>query len=211
VLGIARTLAALGCLWVIGASVTQLAGAWGGGRKDHSQPQGAPRRGVLYNLTAAMLPTHKETVRHHLIEFAAGMMLHAGVLMVLLGAVLAVIDPDVGTAVLHISRPIAGLSLLIGVILLARRIFSWTLRSMSSIDDYLAILAVIGLLLLATGFGGGDGNLTGLLLYTALLLAYLPLGKLRHAVFFFAVRIDLGRRLGHRGTYPPPTESPHGR
>ena len=30
-----------------------------------------------------------------------------------------------------------------------------------------------------------------------------PAGKLRHAVFFFLARVDLGRRLGWRGVYPP--------
>ena len=33
---------------------------------------------------------------------------------------------------------------------------------------------------------------------------YLPLGKLRHVLFCPVARLDLGRRLGYRGTYPPP-------
>ena len=41
------------------------------------------------------------------------------------------------------------------------------------------------------------------MIYTGLLLVYLPLGKLRHAVFFFVARGDYGRRLGFRGVYPP--------
>ena len=49
------------------------------------------------------------------------------------------------------------------------------------------------------------GPASGALLlgYAALIFLYLPLGKLRHAVFFFVARGDYGWRLGHRGVYPP--------
>jgi hypothetical protein len=89
---------------------------------------------------------------------------------------------------------------LLGVGLLVQRMFSPTLRAMSAPDDYLAIVASCGLLALVSI---GPGHETALMLYTSLLLIYLPLGKLRHVVFFFVARADYGRRLGHRGVYPP--------
>ena len=35
-----------------------------------------------------------------------------------------------------------------------------------------------------------------------LLLAYAPLGKIRHCLFFFIARGHLGRHYGRRGTFP---------
>jgi len=37
----------------------------------------------------------------------------------------------------------------------------------------------------------------------ALLLLYIPVGKLRHLVYFFAARYQLGYFYGWRGSWPP--------
>ena len=39
--------------------------------------------------------------------------------------------------------------------------------------------------------------------FTGLLLPYFPLGKLKHAVYFFAARYHLGVFFGHRNVWPP--------
>jgi hypothetical protein len=38
---------------------------------------------------------------------------------------------------------------------------------------------------------------------SVILLLYIPLGKLRHCIFFFRSRIGYGRLLGRRGVLPP--------
>ncbi len=76
---------------------------------------------------------------------------------------------------------------------------------MSAPDDYIAILATCGLLALASGYPIDAASDVVTLIYAVLLFAYLPLGKLRHAVFFFVARGDYGRRLGRRGVYPSAT------
>jgi hypothetical protein len=93
--------------------------------------------------------------------------------------------------------------LLAGLYLLLRRTTSPTLRAMNTPDDYIATLASCGLLALAILDSVSAHGHVVLLVYSALLLIYLPLGKLRHAVFFFIARGDYGRRLGYRGVYPP--------
>ena len=90
-----------------------------------------------------------------------------------------------------------------GIWLLVRRVSSKPLRAISVPDDYIAIMATCGLLALAVIFALASRNPTPLLAYTSVLFVYLPLGKLRHAVFFFVARADYGRRLGYRGVYPP--------
>ena len=125
---------------------------------------------------------------------------HAGVAVSLLGVGLLVVWPERGVVLLALARPLTAVALLAGLYLLVQRMFSPTLRAMSAPDDYLAIVASCGLLALVSI---GPGHETALMLYTSLLLIYLPLGKLRHVVFFFVARADYGRRLGHRGVYPP--------
>ncbi len=198
-----RLLLGLAFIWAATALACQVYRAWGGGRRDYSAPQGHRGRGVIYNFTSAMAPAHKESARNHPGMFAIGVMLHVGVLASLLTVLVLAIDPALASTLLSGVRWIAGVGLLAGLILLIRRPRDANLRAMSSPDDYLAIAATCGLLLLTTLALSFEAGMVVLLLYMAALFVYLPLGKLRHAVFFFAARANYGRRLGYRGVYPP--------
>ncbi|MBU0618371.1 MAG: hypothetical protein KKI02_11685 [Planctomycetes bacterium] len=200
----AKVFAALSILWAIIALVIQVIAARGGGRRDYSRRSGSSVRGVVYNFTVAMMPAHKEAVRRHPVKFTIGVVMHLGVILVLLGVVLLLAWPTAGYRVITFVRPLVALSLLAGIYLFVRRVFSKNLRAMSAPDDYFAILATCGLLALASLYPADAQNQVVLLIYAGLLLVYLPLGKLRHAVFFFVARGDYGRRLGYRGVYPPP-------
>lgn len=203
-LAVVRVLVLLSMLWAALALVVQVLVARGGGRRDFSKRAGRPAGGMAYNFTVAMMPAHKETVKLHPAKFAVGVVMHIGVIVALAGVVLLVVWPTVGCDVIAFARPLTGLSLLAGIYLFVRRIFSQDLRAMSVPDDYVAILATCGLLALAALYPVDVRSQTVFLIYAGLLLLYLPLGKLRHAVFFFVARGEYGRRLGHRGVYPPP-------
>lgn len=198
-----RVVLLISMLWALGASLWQLRGAHGGGRRDYSQRVGDPLRGILYSFTAAMLPTHKETVRLHPGKFAIGMLMHIGVFVSLLALLGSLVAPEMGSRAFHLIRPLNGLALIAALYLLIRRASSETMRAMSSPEDYLAILATAGFLLLSLLWSAHEFVPRAGWLYMTLLFVYLPLGKLRHAVFFFAARGDYGRRLGYRGVYPP--------
>jgi len=198
-----KAFAALSILWAAVALVVQVVAARGGGRKDYSKRSGSPGKGMAYNFTVAMTPAHKETVKRHPVKFAVGVVMHIGVLLATLGVVLLLVWPTAGCRLIAFVRPIVALSLLAGVYLFIRRIFSEDLRVMSVPDDYVAILATCGLLAFACLSPIDAHNQTAFLVYAGLLFVYLPLGKLRHVVFFFAARADHGRRLGYRGVYPP--------
>jgi hypothetical protein len=198
-----RLLTACSILWAFVALTVQVLGARGGGRQDYSRPAGSSARGVWYNFTTAMLPWHKETARLHVTEFVLGVVLHAGVLLSLAGVVVLLVAPTAGQWLLTTLWPVNLSALAGGLWLLVRRARSKLLRAVSVPDDYLAITATCGLLTLAVAFSLIPRNPAPLLTYTSLLFVYLPLGKLRHAVFFFVARADYGRRLGYRGVYPP--------
>lgn len=192
-------------MWAAGALFTQVRAARP--RRDLSVAAGIPRHGQIYFFTVAMLPAHKESVRNHPLEFAIGTLMHAGLLAAFFGAFLAVIHAAAGSAFLRLIWPLFALSFVAAISLLLRRVFGRTLRRMSSPDDYLAITASAGFLAMVLLAGLNERALPAALCYSTLLLIYIPLGKLRHAAFFFAARADLGGRLGYRGALPPSTEA----
>jgi hypothetical protein len=61
---------------------------------------------------------------------------------------------------------------------------------------------VTGFLALAAAGLAGEVPRAAWLWGAAAFFAYVPLGKLRHAVFFFVARGDLYARLGARGVVP---------
>ena len=85
------------------------------------------------------------------------------------------------------------------------------LRSLSNPDDFISNLLVtlfqiFTLLVISTPLLLSSYRPTVLksyyLIFTLLML-YLPVGKLRHTVYFFAARYHLGYFFGKRGVWPP--------
>jgi hypothetical protein len=86
------------------------------------------------------------------------------------------------------------------------------LSSLSSPDDYISNILVnlfqaASVMMMWYRFqtGGAVPFLTDLIYYLTFsaLLLYIPAGKLRHLVYFFAARYHLGYFYGSRGTWPP--------
>lgn len=200
-----RIAAALALAWALIALLYQVVVARGGGRTDYSARAGNPGRGVLHAFTTGMLPTRKETVRNHPGKFAVGLLLHLGVL----SSLVEVLRLVVGAEAAWPWGVLALLALPAGMYLFVRRLVSPVLRAMSAPDDFVAILAVCTLLVLAALSVFGVVGPAVLLGYAIPFLIYLPLGKLRHMIFFFAARADFGRRLGYRGTVPLASERHH--
>lgn len=199
-----RIIAAAGMVWAAALLVAQLLLAWGGGRRDYSAPAGSRLRGVLYNFSAAMTPAHKEAIRNHPFKFAVGLAMHAGVGVAIFKIIVLLIRPDLPPLA---PVPVGGLLALAAaaaLYLFVRRFFSPNLRAMSAFDDYLASLVTLAFVTFAALHEFGLLTAGVFLLADAAATFYLPLGKLRHVLFCPVSRLDLGRRLGYRGTYPPP-------
>lgn len=202
-----KMLAVFSLIWAAVALLFQVARARGAGRVDYSHRRGVPLRGVLYNFTSGMSPKHKESVRRHPMLFAVGLVMHTGVFLALFVTLVLIMDARSGAALRYWLQPLLWVALAAGLFLLLRRCLTLNLRYMSTPDDFVAILASCGLLIFASFSTLDAAGQTALFLYAAAFLLYLPLGKLRHFIFFFAARADYGRRLGYRGVYPPAAAS----
>ena len=194
--------AASAVLWSALLLLGQFFIARGKGRSDFSVQAGSPIKAIIYNFTIAMLPSHKETVRLHFVKFLIGITMHIGAMLALVKTLIMLAYPEYQPIIPLIAVIVFGISALCGLYLFVRRFLSPNLKAMSFFDDYLSILMTIGICVFA---GLHEWALVSTSVYfiaSSVLLFYLPLGKLRHAIFFFIARADYGKRLGFRGVYP---------
>lgn len=196
--------AVVSVLWAVGSLLIQWIIVWGGGRKDHSERSGVPEKGMMYNFTVAMLPSHKETVKLHPMKFAAGVVMHTGAFIAIFSMILLLAFGTLHPVITVPGSVILSISLIAAVFLLYRRMTDKILQSINTPDDLCAIASTTVYILLALLLHIGMINASIFLLYSAIFFLYFPLGKLRHALFFFVARGDYGRRLGYRGVYPVP-------
>lgn len=188
-----------------------------GNPHDLSKANGSVSKGVIYSNTTAMMPMHKESAYKHLPTYAAGMIFHMGTFLTLLIFVLSLFN-----SVMDFFREMTILSLIIGICmaigtgcgiaLFVKRGISKDLQPLSNVDDFISnaftTLFQGSAMLTFLSIGLGASGLlvakcyAAFLLMATLLFLYLPLGKLRHVVYYFAARYHLGFFYGRRGTWP---------
>jgi len=174
-----------------------------GKRRLYAKPAGDPVRGALYAFTGGMAPWAKESVMMNLPSYAAGVAFHAGMAAAagLLAAALLGAEPTPFWGLLVQVLTLAGAAG--GLALFAKRILAPRLRGLSCPDDFVANLLSTLFILLACGRTFSPA-FEGVWLGEAMvLLIYVPLGKIRHCLFFFTTRYHLGAFFGRRGTFPP--------
>ncbi len=174
--------------------------------KDLSKKSGNIARAEMYSFTTAMSPMHKESAYLHLPTYIGGILFHIGTFAsLLLFVVFFFIEPSaVPTIVLYLLAALLAVSGLSGIVLLVKRMTAAKLRALSSPDDYLSNILTTAFQLATVLFLMASTNFALLYyLVAALLFLYIPAGKLRHVVYFFAARYHLGFFYGWRGSWPP--------
>lgn len=169
--------------------------------KDFSKSAGSVGAAVAYSFTKAMNPAQKESASLHLPTYVAGMLYHIGTFLSAALLFVFLFSIELHRTIELVISVILMASILCGTGILVKRIFSKLLREITGIDDYISNSLV-------TAFQ----VCTLIYLYfpqpfyyivVSVLLVYIPFGKLRHAVYFFAARYYLGHFYGRRGTWPP--------
>lgn len=169
---------------------------------------GSERRGVIYAFFKGMLPSEKESVRKHIPTFVGGMFYHAGIFAALAYLALLFFQFDMGPAATQVIRIVVAVGLVSGVALLIKRLSLSKMRAISTPDDVIANALVDLFLAAALAVSFSLELLPFYLIAAILLFLYIPLGKIRHCVFFFCTRTIFGRLFGRRGVLPhPPRET----
>lgn len=90
-----------------------------------------------------------------------------------------------------------------GLGILIKRMIKKELKALSNPDDFISnILVTAFQFITALVLYNGQYFPVYFIIVSALLL-YLPLGKLKHTIYFFAARYHLGFFYGWRGVWPP--------
>jgi hypothetical protein len=193
--------ALLACLAVfLLTALRSLAGA-ARARGDLAVPKGKASVGIAYSFTGGMAPWKKESARRHLAVYALGVAYHLGTFLAFLWLALLAIGVGLPAVLKSLSAMLLGATALAGIVLLVRRIADSNLRYFSSPDDYFANAVVTGFQALAATALLRPGATGALLVYGGLLLVYIPVGKLKHSLYFGPARYYLGLFYGRRGVW----------
>lgn len=171
--------------------------------RDHSRSSGNLPGAIKYAFTGAMSPARKESAYLHLPTYSAGILYHLGTFLSIFLFFLFLLNIEPAGLLRWIVVGYLAVSVVSGLGILIKRIVKQELRALSNPDDYISNILVTSfqfttaLALINTAF------LPIYFLLAGLLLLYLPLGKLKHTVYFFAARYHLGFFYGWRGVWPP--------
>lgn len=157
---------------------------------------------ILYSLTAAMMPWKKETASRHPLSYALGIGYHGGIFLSFIWLVLFFFGARLQGTIADISMLLLFLAAICGLVLLVKRMATPAMRYFSNPDDYFSNLIATGFVALTAFTLRSERSLPALFIYAGILLLYIPVGKLRHAVYFGLARIYLGLFYGRRGVWP---------
>lgn len=183
---------------------------------DLSEKSGDVTRGILYSNTGAMLPNVKESAYLHLPTYTAGIIFHLGNFLSLLLFIWVLIccccEVTTPAILAWIIAACLSVSSICGFSILIKRVLSTNLRSLSCFDDYFSniictLFQIAGLLLMLLQAGLLSCCATTFqniyFIVVAVLFFWMPLGKIRHLLYYFSARYHLGFFYGWRNTWPP--------
>jgi hypothetical protein len=171
-----------------------------GRRPLFAKSRGEAKRGIFYAFGKGMMPWEKESAGKHILTYVAGILYHLGTFVALFYLSSLVIPFSLRIPI--ILRVLLGLSFICGIGILMKRILHVPLRKISCPDDFASNILVDMFLAFALASTFSQGFNPYFYLISILLFLYIPLGKIRHCVFFFYTRILFGFFYGKRGVLP---------
>lgn len=173
-------------------------------RKDLARQRGSPLRGALYAFTLGMAPWEKESTRIHWIAYLRGIFFHVGIF-----AALAVLF---ASPWLHLApawsrwsmAAVTALGALFGFAGIFIRLSGANERLLSLPDDYASVFLTSLFTGLASATLIWPAVMPAFYVIAGILLAYLPISKIRHCVYFFYSKFFFGFNFGRRGVIGQP-------
>lgn len=170
---------------------------------DYSDRRGSPGSAMTYAFTGSMSPSKKESAFLHLPTYTAGIFYHLGTFLSIFIFFLFLLNFRFEgwiTWAFAICLAISGIS---GLGIFIKRIVKPQMRSLSNPDDYISNLLVTVFHFITAIAALSPAALPVYFVAVSLLLLYIPVGKLKHTLYFFAARYHLGFFYGWRGVWPP--------
>lgn len=170
--------------------------------KDFSVRRGNLKPAIMYSFLGAMSPRKKESAYLHIPTYAAGLFYHAGTFTSIVLFFPLFFNFQIEGLLWWGIITLLAISGACGIGILAKRAAVGKLRRLSNLDDYLSNVLVTLFQVLTLAVLLEKAIAPFYFLCVSLLLLYIPLGKLKHALYFFAARYHLGLFYGWRGVWP---------
>lgn len=170
--------------------------------KDYSKKAGNVNSAIAYSFTGAMNPMQKESAFLHFPTYTAGMLFHIGTFTAAAVYFLQMFNIQTGSLFRIIFICIFTVSGISGFGIFIKRISLKKLRYLSSPDDYISNVLVTLFQFLSLLIFVDVRFESYYYISSAILFLYIPLGKLKHLLYFFAARYHLGFFYGWRGIWP---------
>jgi hypothetical protein len=174
-----------------------------GNPPEYARRAGHIGKAVRYSFTGAMSPRVKESAYLHLPTYLAGIIYHIGTFLAIFIFVLVLFNVWLSGWIMWMLAAVFLSSGICGIGILIKRISKYELRSLSNPDDYISNILVTAFQFISALTLIDSSYLSVYYILTSALLLYFPLGKLKHAVYFFAARYHLGFFYGWRNVWPP--------
>lgn len=171
---------------------------------DKSPLKGNPSHGIAYAFTTGMTPWAKESTRLHSLAYLRGIGFHIGIFT----AIGALLLSPFWTLLPPILASTLGGVLTLGALLGAAgglmRIAEPNLRGLSLPDDHFAVWLVTVWMAVSAIAVWNEAWMAAYYVLSAITMAYVPLGKIRHCLYFFFSRAFFGKFFGRRAVFPHP-------
>jgi hypothetical protein len=170
---------------------------------DYSTQAGSVSNAIKYSFTGAMSPVKKESAFLHMPTYITGIIYHLGTFLSLILFFPLLLSYTFSPWFSMIVSLFLLVSFGFGCGLFIKRLTKKGLRDLSSPDDYISN-ALVTMFQLMTIFVLQIPSFGPVYcIVSALLWIYIPVGKLKHVIYFFAARFQLGYFYGWRGVWPP--------
>lgn len=182
---------------------------------DFSIKSGNVAKGVAYANTTAMLPQNKESAYLHLPSYALGMLYHIGTFSCFAVFILSFFNFFnewlCNDNFIHLIIPVFLIcTTTAGICLFIKRLINKDLHNLTNPDDYLSN-AFTTLFQLATllylFMPSCSCAINSYYVMAAILFIYMPIGKLKHLLYYFSARYHLGFFYGWRNVWPQKKEN----
>ena len=171
---------------------------------DRSPLKGDTSRGIQYAFTAGMMPWAKESTRIHKVAYLRGIGFHLGIFAAIVAVIVSPFWESLPSFLSGALFWVLMLGALLGAAGGIMRMLENNLRGLSLPDDHFAVwlttlfIATTGLAVISEAF------MIPMYLFSAVTFVYVPLGKIRHCLYFFFSRIFFGKFFGRRAVFPHP-------
>ena len=171
---------------------------------DNSPIKGNLSHGITYAFTQGMMPWAKESTRMHMIAYLRGIGFHVGIFTAIGAVIISPFWKYLPPILSFFLFWVLALGALLGAAGGILRITEHNLRGLSLPDDHFAVwlttlsITVTGLAVI------NDLFMIPMCLISVVTFLYIPLGKIRHCLYFFFSRTFFGKFFGRRAVFPHP-------